>query len=131
MRPHVILRLPGDEHVQLLVLAVVVLGVLANALLHAAPPANGNLAVGLALHALLRVAARANDEACKECKHESAWLAHASGCTPKVQSAESALLQLSPSCAGTLADSMRGRCNMQQAYIAPMKLYPGYSLMGM
>mmetsp|Transcript_37926 Transcript_37926/g.95920 ORF Transcript_37926/g.95920 Transcript_37926/m.95920 type:complete len:607 (+) Transcript_37926:402-2222(+) len=60
---NILLRGAGDEHVQLLLLAVVVLGVAVGALLDTAPPPDGNLGVGLRLHALLRVAARADEQA--------------------------------------------------------------------
>lgn len=46
---HVLLCLPCDQHVQLLILPIVIFGVLADALLHTATTTDGNLAVGLTL----------------------------------------------------------------------------------
>ncbi len=62
---HVLVRLSCDEHVQLVVLARLgpARGVAPRAaLLDAALAPDGDLGVGLALHALLRVATRPNDE---------------------------------------------------------------------
>ncbi len=59
---HVLLLVASDEHVQLLVLAVVIFGVAAGALFDAALAADGDFCVGLLLHALLGVAARADDQ---------------------------------------------------------------------
>eukprot|EP00955_Chlamydomonas_euryale_P008493 90399-Chlamydomonas_euryale.AAC.1 len=59
----VVLRVARDEHVQLLVLAVVVRRVAVDALLDAALASDRNLRVGLLLHRLLRIAAWPDDEA--------------------------------------------------------------------
>ena len=60
---HILLVVCSDEHVELLILAIVVLGVPGSTLLDTATTADGDLGVGLFLHALLGVAARPNDQA--------------------------------------------------------------------
>lgn len=46
---HILLRVAGDEHMQLLVFSVIVLAVLLDTLLHRALASDGNLGVGLRL----------------------------------------------------------------------------------
>ncbi len=62
-KAHIFLLVAGDEDMQLLILAVVILGVATGPLLDTALATDGNLGVRLLLHALLGVAARPNDEA--------------------------------------------------------------------
>lgn len=62
LRAHILHAVASDKNMQLLVFAVVILGVPAGALLHAALAPDGNLGVGLLLHALLRVTARPDDQ---------------------------------------------------------------------
>mmetsp|Transcript_8188 Transcript_8188/g.20282 ORF Transcript_8188/g.20282 Transcript_8188/m.20282 type:complete len:316 (+) Transcript_8188:750-1697(+) len=63
---HLLVGVPSDQHVQVFVLMRVVLArIAARPLLHRPLAADGDARVGLALHALLRVAARANNQADK------------------------------------------------------------------
>mmetsp|Transcript_35872 Transcript_35872/g.67641 ORF Transcript_35872/g.67641 Transcript_35872/m.67641 type:complete len:623 (-) Transcript_35872:404-2272(-) len=61
-RVHVLIAVALDQYVQVVVLAVVPPRVTHRALLHRPPPADGDLGVGLPLHALLRVATWPDDE---------------------------------------------------------------------